>query len=67
MDKRKCLSDIRSGKYRRIFNDNIIPPDQRSGVERRSGIDRRKKTVAQLFIFLPKGRILPVQATLDRH
>ena len=28
--------DRRSGRDRRKFNDNIIPPDERNGIERRA-------------------------------
>jgi hypothetical protein len=33
--KQKNSTDKRSGKDRRIFDDNILLPDKRSGIDRR--------------------------------
>jgi hypothetical protein len=36
-------TERRSGKDRRVFDDNIVPPDERNGKDRRKAVEPRKK------------------------
>ncbi len=33
--RQRNVTDRRSGNDRRMFDDNILPPDQRNGIERK--------------------------------
>ena len=41
--KQKNDTERRSGKDRRVFDDNFLPPDERSGEDRRKDMNRGKK------------------------